>query len=45
MATIALRFGLLFLLSLLVGTMFGIYAGFDPAPLLPRTTPGPEICS
>jgi uncharacterized membrane protein len=33
MGTIALRFGLLFLLSLLVGTMFGIYAGFNPAPL------------
>jgi uncharacterized membrane protein len=33
MATIALRFGLLLLLSLLAGTMFGIYAGFNPAPL------------
>jgi uncharacterized membrane protein len=33
MATIALRFGLLLLLSLLVGTMFGIFVGFNPAPL------------
>lgn len=33
MITVALRFGLLFLLSLLVGTMFGILVGFNPAPL------------
>jgi uncharacterized membrane protein len=33
MTTIALRFGLLLVLSLLVGTMFGIYVGFNPAPL------------
>jgi uncharacterized membrane protein len=33
MTILALRFCLLLVLSLLVGTMFGIYAGFNPAPL------------